>query len=128
MPRYDSEQFDPPAPVADVTLRNPRTRESISDIKLLLDSRADVTLLPRAVVNRLGLVPESDQRYGLAGFDGQHSFGPTQRFTRTIRIVAPGNRARIDGMLAVSAPGEPDAILREGYVRISGPSASTDRA
>lgn len=74
MPQYDSKQFDPPAPVAEVTLRNPRTREFLSDVKLLIDTGADVTLLPLAAVNRLGLKPEAANRYELVGFDGQRSF------------------------------------------------------
>lgn len=74
MPRYDSEQFDPPAPVIEVMLRNPQTGESLADVRLLLDTGADVTLLPMNAVNRLGLKPESEHRYELVGFDGQRSF------------------------------------------------------
>lgn len=74
MPRYDSEQFDPPAPVVEVALHNSPTGESLSDVKLLLDTGADVTLLPHSAVNRLRMKPESEHRYELVGFDGQHSF------------------------------------------------------
>ena len=35
MPEYDVENFDPPAPVAYVTLRNPVTGVLLSKIKLL---------------------------------------------------------------------------------------------
>jgi len=74
MPRYDSVQFDPPAPIAEVTLRNPRSGESIAGARLLLDTGADVTLLPHSVVARLSLVPDVDQQFELAGFDGYRTF------------------------------------------------------
>ena len=44
MLKYDANQFDPPAPVAHVTLRHPATGVSISDVPMLLDTGADVTL------------------------------------------------------------------------------------
>jgi len=43
----------------------------VSDVPLLLDTGADVTLLPRAAVHRLGVPPEVDQQYELMGFDGR---------------------------------------------------------
>ena len=36
MPDYDSENFDPPAPVAYVTLRNPATGVSLPDVPMLI--------------------------------------------------------------------------------------------
>jgi predicted aspartyl protease len=55
MPNYDASHFDPPAPVARVTLRNPHNGATVSDVLLLLDTGADVTLLPRTAVERLGV-------------------------------------------------------------------------
>ena len=76
MPDYDASHFDPPAPVARVTLRNPNTGATISEALLLLDTGADVTLLPRTAVERIGVPPLTDQRYELVGFDGNTSFAP----------------------------------------------------
>lgn len=76
MPSYDAWDFDPPAPVARVTLRNPQSGATISDVQLLLDTGADVTLLPRVAVERLGVQPLANQRYELMGFDGNKSFAP----------------------------------------------------
>jgi predicted aspartyl protease len=76
MPSYDASHFDPPAPVARVTLRNPYTGATVSDVLLLLDTGADVTLLPRMMVERLGVPLVADQRYELMGFDGSKSFAP----------------------------------------------------
>lgn len=76
MPNYDTSQFDPPAPVAHVTLRNPQSGATASDTLLLLDTGADVTLLPRTTVEQLGVPLLADQRYELMGFDGSKSFAP----------------------------------------------------
>ena len=54
MPAYNREYFDPPAPVASVTLRYPATGVSLPNVLMLMDSGADVTLLPQATVERLG--------------------------------------------------------------------------
>ncbi|MCO5186249.1 MAG: retropepsin-like domain-containing protein [Anaerolineae bacterium] len=40
---------------------------------MLLDSGADVTLLPSAFVNQLGVAPEADTIYELMAFDGNVS-------------------------------------------------------
>jgi hypothetical protein len=76
MPNYDASSFDPPAPVALVTLRHPHNGATVSNVPLLLDTGADVTLLPRTAVERLGVPPLADQQYELMGFDGSTSFAP----------------------------------------------------
>ena len=74
MPNYDASHFDPPAPVASVTLRNPHSGATVSDVQLLLDTGADVTLLPRMAVERLGVPLLVNEQYELMGFDGSRSF------------------------------------------------------
>jgi len=71
MPKYDSANFDPPAPVAYVTLRDLATGLSVSDVPMLIDTGADVTLLPRDSVNRLGVLPNEDVLYEIQDFDGR---------------------------------------------------------
>ena len=46
MPAYDSIQFEPPAPLARVTLCNLDTGAVWSEVPMLLDSGADITLSP----------------------------------------------------------------------------------
>jgi predicted aspartyl protease len=70
MPSYDASRYDPPAPVATVSLRNANAGGIVSDVILLIDTGADVTLLPRAAVERLGISPISGIEYELAGFNG----------------------------------------------------------
>ena len=76
MPTYDASSFDPPAPVARVTLRHPHNGVTVSDVLLLLDTGADLTLLPRTAVEGLGAPLLADQQYELMGFDGSTSFAP----------------------------------------------------
>lgn len=74
MPSYDGANFDPPAPVAEVVLRNPESGTNVPGVLLLVDTGADVTLLPRRAVEQLGVSPLADQRYELMAFDGSKSF------------------------------------------------------
>ncbi len=67
MPEYDARNFDPPAPVAYVTLRHPATGATLSDVPMLLDTGADVTFLPRDAVERLGIEPVEDRFTKLKG-------------------------------------------------------------
>jgi predicted aspartyl protease len=71
MPKYDTENFDPPAPVAYVSLRDPATGASLSDVPMLMDTGADVTLLPSRYVEELGIRPATDTAYEIQGFDGE---------------------------------------------------------
>lgn len=76
MLRYDASHFDPPAPVAQVTLRDPSSGLTIPEVELLLDTGADVTLVPRRSAAGLGISPVAGQAYELVGFDGSTSFAP----------------------------------------------------
>ena len=73
MPPYNDEQFSPSAPVALVTLRVLENNNSLSDISMLIDSGADVTMLPSGYVRQLGVEANADEAYQLEGFDGSIS-------------------------------------------------------
>src|SRR5690606_16777050 len=62
------------APVARVALRDPRTGATATDVPLLIDTGADVTLLPRGVLSRLGMTALPEEHYEVMGFDGHRSF------------------------------------------------------
>jgi hypothetical protein len=79
MPAYDSEWFAPPAPLARVTLRHPETGTTLPDVPLLIDYGADVTLIPQASVNPLGVSDGSGRVYELVGFDGNRSVAQAVR-------------------------------------------------
>lgn len=73
MPLYDSELFTPPAPCVRVTLRRWDTGAALPDVPMLLDSGADVSLIPQASAIALGASDTSAGRYELVGFDGNRS-------------------------------------------------------
>jgi len=70
MPAYDAQRFDPPAPLAAVVLRARDRRKSLSGVAMQIDSGADVTAIPAASVNQLGLEADEHRRYELMAFDG----------------------------------------------------------
>ena len=73
MPAYDRQLFDPPAPVAMVSLRHPETGVIVPNVAMLLDCGADVTLVPRASVDSLGSLAISGRTYEVVGVDGNTS-------------------------------------------------------
>jgi hypothetical protein len=74
MPRYDTGQFEPPAPLTRVILRNPNTGSTNSDVPMLLDTGADVSLIPRTSLKILDLITSQDRLYELKSFDGSTSY------------------------------------------------------
>lgn len=78
MPDYDSARFSPAAPVALVTLRNPESGATKAGVTMLLDTDADVTLLPQAVGDDLGL-NYSTSSYELVGFENGSSIAHAVR-------------------------------------------------
>lgn len=73
MNKYDSTLFEPPAPLAFVTLRNSKTDDVWFDVPMLIDSGADITLVPQSVVERLNISLDSEDTHELMGFDGNIS-------------------------------------------------------
>lgn len=50
MQAYDAARFDPPAPLALVIVKSEQLGIVIQDVPMLLDTGADVSLLPRSHV------------------------------------------------------------------------------
>lgn len=71
MPDYDAENFEPPAPVAYVTLRNPATGVLLSDVPMLIDTGADATVLSSTAVEQLGVSIERGAEIEIQAFDGE---------------------------------------------------------
>ncbi|HUO09152.1 MAG TPA: retropepsin-like aspartic protease [Phycisphaerae bacterium] len=73
MPSYDASHYHPPAPVAQVTLRDITSGTLLPNIFLLVDTGANITLIPKNAAERLGLQPLDGKEYQLLGFDGTQS-------------------------------------------------------
>jgi hypothetical protein len=74
MPAYDLN-FRPPAPVALVTLHVPSSGTTIANVPMLLDTGADVSLVPRAVI--ADARDSSESQYELEAFDGMKTTAPS---------------------------------------------------
>ena len=74
MTPYEAVQFDPPAPLALVTVKSARLGIAIDDVPMLLDTGADVSLLPRAHV--AGLISPDAAQLELVAFDGNKTTSP----------------------------------------------------
>lgn len=73
MTKYD-ESYEPPAPIAKIALREIETSKRLKDVQMLLDTGADISLLPISSVKNLGIIPLQNESYRLEGFDGSHIF------------------------------------------------------
>ena len=79
MPRYNDQFFSPPAPVANVTFRDPINLATLSDVLMLIDPGADVTVVPQPVVDFFGASVNYDEGVELEGFGGQPAISPVTR-------------------------------------------------
>ena len=64
-----SETYYPPAPIAKVKLRNPETLVSATDVPMLLDTGADITLLPKSFCDAIGVKISETESLELEGFN-----------------------------------------------------------
>jgi len=71
MQAYDAERFDPPAPIALVTIKSDLLGVEVKDVPMLLDTGADVSLLPRARV--ASFASAESRQYELEAFNGTRS-------------------------------------------------------
>ncbi len=69
MTKYD-ETFEPPAPIAKIALRKIDTGERIGDVSMLLDTGADISLLPSSIVENLKIKPLLNETFKLEGTYG----------------------------------------------------------
>ena len=69
MPDYNSEFFEPPAPIAFVTLRNLENHVEVGNVPMLLDTGADATLIPQIFAEKLGLRLSDAPQFELEAFD-----------------------------------------------------------
>lgn len=96
MTPYDEQSYQPPAPLAFLTLRTLDGRDlSIPTVPALVDTGADVTLLPRWAVEQLGLSPQPDASVKLAWFDG------STRSADAVELEASFHGGRFQGRYAL---------------------------
>ena len=101
MAAYDSSLFNPPAPVALVSIRDPGSGNIVTGVRMLMDSGSDLTLIPERFINELNLDLDQSTSHELTGFDGQSSAAKSvqldlvflgRTFKRTFRCDQLRNR------------------------------------
>jgi hypothetical protein len=121
MHAYDAARFDPPAPLALVAITAQQL--AIRDVPMLLDTGADVSLLPRAHVGSLA-TPDAKQ-YELESFDGTRTTAPA--VTAELHLLGTTFRGQfllIDGWHGVLGRN----ILNNLVPAVRRPGAALDRA
>ena len=76
--KYSNKHF-PPAPIASVKIENMQTSESVEDIKMLLDTGADITIVPKKFCEKIG-IKISDESVELEGFNTAKSIAHFANF------------------------------------------------
>jgi len=79
MPRYEGNRFSPPAPVGHVHVIHPETGAKCPSVPMLIDSGADVTVVPATVAQRLGISLAGAPEYELMAYDGTPRAVPAVR-------------------------------------------------
>jgi len=71
MPEYSATHFSPPAPTARASLIHPDTGRTLDDVPMLLDTGADIPLVPAEALRNLGVETLPDL-YALEGLARIH--------------------------------------------------------
>jgi hypothetical protein len=71
MPAYEGGDFVPPAPIARAVVRGPSGRTR-SDVRLLLDTGADVSIVPRGVAEEVAAEIRPSE-VAIRSYDGSES-------------------------------------------------------
>ena len=64
-----SEIYNPPAPLAKIKLRNPKSLETIADVPMLLETGSDITLLPKSFCEKIEAEISDTKFLELEGFN-----------------------------------------------------------
>jgi predicted aspartyl protease len=68
---YNSTFFEPPAPLAKISIRNFKNKNRVSEVPMLLDTGADVSLIPTKSIESLDFSLGESMK--LIGFDGNET-------------------------------------------------------
>ena len=94
MPKYDGQRFSPAAPTATVSITNPDTGSTLSGVSVLLDTGADISVLPISAVDAL-VLPATDSVYEVMAYDNN------VRECRAVRAEVVFPRKRFKGQFLV---------------------------
>jgi len=96
--QYDNQHYNPPAPVLSITMHTPGDNMKQVTTDALVDTGADMTCLPRAIINALGA--ECASTYNVVGINGV-SIGPANTYflefeiattKKLVEVIAVGDK------------------------------------
>jgi hypothetical protein len=111
MSAYDGDRFSPSAPVALVTIRNPKTHEAATNVPMLLDSGADASMVPQQIVESLGIEPSNGAQFEIIGIEGRSTFARAV----SLELLFLGRRFRGEFLLT---PGDSGILGRNILNRV----------
>lgn len=118
-----NNQYQPPAPFALITLRNLETSETVQKVPMLIDTGSDLTLLPLAYCNLLGIQIKEENALDLFAFDGSTSKG----FYAPLELQFGGKQFRGNFVAYEQAEGILGRnVLNEFSILLDGPNLSWD--
>ena len=101
MHAYDATNFSPPAPIATVDFVDFETRRVVNDVLMLLDTGADVSVVPKAIVDALGSVITVDAAETVSIIGGTSSTGAAQLQMRWLQFKFTGTFLVIDASYGI---------------------------
>lgn len=70
--------------MATVSLRAPDNKNNVVDVQMLIDTGADLTLIPERHIAALKMTADQSDGYELEGFDGSKTIAPTVQLDLTL--------------------------------------------
>lgn len=117
---YDNQHYNPPAPVLPITVRAPGNSMKHITTDALVDTGADMTCLPRALINALGA--ERASTYNVVGINGV-LIGPADSYFLEFEIAATKTTKKLVEVIAVADElilGR--NLINEFKLRLNGPT------
>ncbi len=117
-----NQQIDPPAPFLDIVIRHPHEPEQLRRVPAKLDTGADLSAIPQAVADELGLLPV--QTITAESFDG------TRTLLDTYAVILEIAQARFRYIEVILVPDDYALLGRDVlnyfYARLDGPVLTFD--
>jgi predicted aspartyl protease len=118
--RYDANGFNPPAVVALVSISIPGGSK-IDNVRMLLDTGSDITVLPKTAVSSIGAIPVPNPDFTLTAYDGtQSAVACVRSVIRFSTLRAESDFAVIDGEIGIIGRD----LLKFGRLELDGPGQS----
>ena len=122
MNSYDEEFHSPPAPMARVALGRADTDARIESLRMLIDSGADLTVLPGIAIQELGIDVSEARAFEVEGYGGKRSQLPIVEAVLLLEGFKFRGEYLVDDAREIGVLGR--NILNSVIVELHGPTRS----